>query len=253
MKAKDLIRLKAKQRAVDTQKNVPAEQTLQNTSYQQGVNDNASIRGGKKSFRDFAMKEVLKNPSNATEVFQDAMRYGMSGGATYTSKVMPRKVGGRKKKDPANIQALIEEVDEPKKGRGRPKKGKQTKNKDAERSLALGKEYAQHILDQDEEVRELKGKGFWGDFQRGFSSVVAPVGDALGYIPLPPAQVASVALKGADAGVKALTKGKGKGVKKASSPNDKRKIRGKLVSKLMKEEGLTLAQASKAIKERGLM
>jgi hypothetical protein len=34
---------------------------------------------------------------------------------------------------------------------------------------------------------------------------------------------------------------------------DKRKARGQLVSKLMKQHGLSLAEASKMIKEKGLM
>lgn len=41
--------------------------------------------------------------------------------------------------------------------------------------------------------------------------------------------------------------------KKAVSAGDKRKVRGALISKLMKSKGMTLAQASKYIKENGLI
>ena len=47
--------------------------------------------------------------------------------------------------------------------------------------------------------------------------------------------------------------GSGKKAKKAVGANDKRRVRGQLVSKLMKQHGMTLAEASRHIKEHNLL
>lgn len=52
---------------------------------------------------------------------------------------------------------------------------------------------------------------------------------------------------------RAVGLGKGKKKRAAGGPSDKRRARGAMVSKLMKEKGMSLAEASKHIKEHGLV
>lgn len=47
--------------------------------------------------------------------------------------------------------------------------------------------------------------------------------------------------------------GKGKKTRRPAGASDKRRVRGQMVSKLMREEGMTLAEASRHIKEHGLV
>ena len=49
-----------------------------------------------------------------------------------------------------------------------------------------------------------------------------------------------------------LGEGKKKKTRKPAGPSDKRRARGAMVSKLMKEKGMTLAEASRHIKQHGL-
>ena len=106
----------------------------------------------------------------------------------------------------------------------------------------LGKLYGEEILKRDEEVNELKGSGFWGDFSKGLSSVIDPVSDAVGYVPTPTAQAVSMGLKGVSEGTKALTKGKGVtgGKKKGKSSKWI-----EYVKKVSREEGIPYGEALK--------
>lgn len=113
---------------------------------------------------------------------------------------------------------------------------------------ALGKKYAEEIVRAEP---TFKGSGnFWGDFKKGFMSVIKPAsGIAKKVLPLagPEGVVASVVLDAIGLGKKPKTKRK---VSEATSA--KRKRRGALVKQLMKDEGLTLPQASSAVKQRNL-
>jgi len=90
------------------------------------------------------------------------------------------------------------------------------------------------------------GAGFWGDFAKGFKSVLKPVASvakvATSLIPHPGAQVASGVLG-------ALGAGK---VKKPVKANDPRRVRGAKIAAIMKKakasgRPMTLAQASKLL------
>jgi hypothetical protein len=137
------------------------------------------------------------------------------------------------------------------------------------------------MMSEDPMVKELVGSGFFQDFARGFmmpfkaiSSIAKPV---LGLIPHPAAQVAKVGLdlaglgkaseeakeveermedeeEVADTGAVDENVGGMKAKpKKKRTISDKMRKRAMLVKKLMKDEKMSLAQASKAIKDRQLM
>jgi hypothetical protein len=109
----------------------------------------------------------------------------------------------------------------------------------------LGKKYAKEIMGAESDI---VGGGFWGDFQRGFNSVVKPVAKAVKIvapiIPHPAGQVAPAVLSAV---------GLGKKPKKTRTLSEKQRKRNALVSKLMKQEGMTLPQASKHIKANNLV
>lgn len=154
----------------------------------------------------------------------------------------------------------------------------------------LGKLYGSELKKQDPEVQELVGSGFLEDFGRGFlmpfkalSSVAKPILSTVGG---PVGKIASAGLSaiGLGAGEEememseeemempknkrtrkkrggAMTGGGvtgggmtgGKKRRRKAGANDKRKKRGAMISRLMKQEGMSLGQASKYIKENGLM
>jgi len=109
-------------------------------------------------------------------------------------------------------------------------------------------------MDSDSDV---EGAGFWDDFKSGFNSVVAPVAS----IAKPLLSLAGPEGMAASAGLSALGYGRrrrggaqtgGASTGGASTGGgDARKRRGQMVSRLMREKGMTLGQASKYIKENG--
>jgi hypothetical protein len=104
-------------------------------------------------------------------------------------------------------------------------------------------------MDSDSDV---EGAGFWDDFKSGFNSVVAPVAS----IAKPLLSLAGPEGMAASAGLSALGYGRrrrgGAQTGGASTGGqDARKRRGQMVSRLMREKGMTLGQASKYIKENG--
>jgi hypothetical protein len=113
----------------------------------------------------------------------------------------------------------------------------------AKKYEALGRQYAEDVRAIEP---ELVGSGFWEDFGRGFMmpfKAVASVAKPL--LPVVAPGVGHIA----SAGLSAL--GLGKAPRKQASPDDKRRMRGQAVSKLMKQHGMSLAEASRYVKEHG--
>jgi len=107
-------------------------------------------------------------------------------------------------------------------------------------------------------MNDIKGAGFFDDFQKGFMSVIRP----LASIVKPLLPLAGPYGAAGAAGLSALGLGRGRGDdmvetvggrrrRAKASPTDGRRARGAMVSQLMRERGMTLGQASKFIKEQG--
>ena len=98
--------------------------------------------------------------------------------------------------------------------------------------------------------KDLVGSGFWDNFKKGFNSVVAPVAKVAKtvapFIPLPVAQLVKPTLE-------AVGYGKATKVKKTRQLSARQKARNAMISKLMKQEGMTLPEASKHIKTNNLV
>ena len=100
-------------------------------------------------------------------------------------------------------------------------------------------------MDSDSDV---EGAGFWDDFKSGFNSVIAPVAS----IAKPLLNLAGPEGMAASAGLSALGYGRRRGqTGGAYTGGDARKARGQMVSKLMREKGMSLGEASRYIKENG--
>lgn len=146
----------------------------------------------------------------------------------------------------ADIEPYIIDFDNVKKGKGKCKKCKS----DGE---MMGKKMAEMVIKES----KMSGSGFWDSFSDTISKVgkvaskVAPVLHAL---PTPITQqlgLTADALATTGAVTDAI-KGKGKGKRKRKI-SDKMKKRNLLIKKLMKEEGMKLGEASKYIKDNGLL
>ena len=120
------------------------------------------------------------------------------------------------------------------------------------------------------------GSGFWNDLKRDLSNPVASIkgigkaktwndafkksGQIIGNTLDKGIPLATAAMTAAETGSPSATIGsykESRGLidegKKIARGSGKKSARGKLVSKLMKERGLSLGQASKVIKQEGLM
>lgn len=135
---------------------------------------------------------------------------------------------------------------------------------DEESVMGMGRALAEHL-------QKLHGRGFYDEFRKGFEGVIHPIGGAeTGAYKgegTKKGQMRKTARKayeevGKDAleqhkeQHEAMSEIEGGGRKKKAkrapaSASDARRARGAMVSKLMKEEGMTLGQASKYIKEHG--
>lgn len=113
----------------------------------------------------------------------------------------------------------------------------------------MGKALAEHL-------HSLHGAGFYEDFKKGFN-LVGPGYEALGS-----GGVRTGAYEGKGKLIlqhlpegkgEEIILGKGKKTRRPAGPDDARRKRGQMVSKLMKEKGMTLAEASRHIKEHGMM
>ena len=91
------------------------------------------------------------------------------------------------------------------------------------------------------------GESFWDGFKRGFNMVMKPAAGVAKAV----APVAGPYGMAASAGLSAL--GYGKKPKQKRALSEKQKKRNAMVRQLMKENGMSLPQASKYIKENGLI
>ena len=132
------------------------------------------------------------------------------------------------------------------------------KTKDVEH---LGAVMAQMIADQNPELVAsgvMSGGSFWDSLKKGFHKVVkavAPVVKKIAPIVKKVApMVAPVYGTALATGLSAVGLGKRKTKpRKKRAPSEKMKKRGALVSKLMREEGMTLPEASRYIKQNNLI
>ena len=173
--------------------------------------------------------------------------------------------------------------------KGRGYKGGAKARKNAEK---MGEMYGKEVVAMDEDVGELVGSGFFEDFGRGFMKGLRAVsGVAKAVLPIVAPGVGSLASEGLSAiglgkcdyeggaglpdelaytearamdrtrsggGVRQGEEMKGRhsrkgGARKPRKQSAKMKARNDLVRKLMRENGMSLPQASKYIKENGLM
>ena len=109
-------------------------------------------------------------------------------------------------------------------------------------------------MDSDSDEEGVEGAGFWDDFKSGFNSVIAPVAS----IAKPLLSLAGPEGRVASMGLSALGYGQTGGRRRgrgqtggAMTGGDARKARGQMVSRLMREKGMTLGEASRYIKENG--
>lgn len=131
------------------------------------------------------------------------------------------------------------------------------------KAMSLGEELGKKVGHM-QDVKKMVGAGFFDDFKKGFIKGVKMIGTPVKKIAkavgksIPEAKIAGDVLE-------AIGLGKGKKAKKAKAKaevkakakpmksTDKRKVRGAMISKLMKSKGMTLGEASKHIKENNLI
>lgn len=120
-------------------------------------------------------------------------------------------------------------------------------------------------------LKQLHGSGFYEDFRKGMElgdADIAGVGEGMSgglktgryegkgklvIQHLPHGEGEEIVMGKGESRVRdEETKGCGKKTRKPAGPSDKRRARGAMVSKLMKEQGMTLAEASRHIKQHGL-
>lgn len=105
-----------------------------------------------------------------------------------------------------------------------------------------------------EHIHGLHGSGFYEDFKKGFN-VAGPGYEAVGGV-----RTGAYEGKGKlliqhlpEGEGEEMVIGKGKKTRRPAGPDDARRKRGQMVSRLMKEKGMSLAEASRHIKAHGLM
>lgn len=164
------------------------------------------------------------------------------------------------------------------KGKVRKDGEEETETEPEEDAMEMGRALATHM-------KQLHGSGFYDEFRKGFEGLVRPVvGSAkLSCSATGGAETGRYEGEGTKKGQTRKTArkayeavaemegsgklkiehlpeghgeeiilGKGKSKRKAAGPSDARRKRGAMVSKLMKEQGMTLGEASKHIKEHGM-
>lgn len=185
---------------------------------------------------------------------------GISGGAkeNVMMDITERKVGGRrgrpkkqtqKDKEDEKLAMEVKGLKDEEMSGGRTR---MTKAEMKKKAKEMGLDYGKEIMNMDDEAKQLVGSGFWSDFGKGFVDGLKMVGSVakpvLSVIPHPAAQAASVGLNLAGLGMSG-----GKKRRARASTGDKRKQRGAMISKLMKEKGMSLGEASKYIKANNLI
>lgn len=235
---------KSNQRAMNQQLNTPMSHALSGRHYGRGKAKKEAMEELHSAMGDMSAKE-----EKAMKKLHSTIGMGMN-----------RVVGGQKgKAKKANVAFAvpIDDEEKPKKMVG----GKKAMKKKAE---DIGEEYGREMADQDGELKELVGGGFWKDFAKGLKKGVqiaapfaGPAGAAVsaGLSLIGDGQARGKAEKrrmgvdaqGADMGVK-------KGGRRAKAgAGDKRKQRGAMISKLMREKGMSLGEASRHIKQNNLI
>lgn len=154
----------------------------------------------------------------------------------------------------------------------------------AKKAQDLGRKYMEALMKADPELAELHGAGLFDKFLEGAKTfgkgfmlpakVVGAIGDATGIAPLK--AIGAIGKIGTAVGLGKGRKkqmrdmeevdemedeigvggagaviGGGKKKRAASAVSSRRRARGQAISRLMKEQGMTLGQASKYIKEHG--
>lgn len=105
-------------------------------------------------------------------------------------------------------------------------------------------------------LHSVKGAGFYEDFKKGFTNVSGPGFEAVsgGVRTGRYEGKGKLLIQHLPSGEgEEMVVGSGKKKRKPAGPSDARRKRGALVSKLMKTKGMSLAEASRHIKEMGLM
>lgn len=117
------------------------------------------------------------------------------------------------------------------------------------RPVGSGRRRGRGKMEDEESENEVDGEGFWDDFKQGFMSVVKPVaGIAKSALPLlgPEGMAASGVLNAVGLGKR------GRKPKRAMKAHDGRKARAEIVKQVMRQRGVSLAEASKIVKNEGL-
>jgi hypothetical protein len=151
----------------------------------------------------------------------------------------------------------------------------------AKKAQDLGRKYMEALMKADPELAELHGAGLFDKFLEGAKTfgkgfmlpikAAGAIGEATGIAPLAAIGKATKAVglgKGRKKAMKDMEEvdemedeigvggagaviGGGKKKRAASAVSSRRRARGQAISRLMKEQGMTLGQASKYIKEHG--
>lgn len=125
------------------------------------------------------------------------------------------------------------------------------------KAMSLGEELGKKVGHM-QDVKKMVGAGFFDDFKKGFVKGVKMIGTPVKKIAkavgksVPEARIAGDVLEAIGLGKSKKAKAKAK-AKKPMKSTDKRKVRGAMISKLMKSKGMTLGEASKHIKENNLI
>jgi hypothetical protein len=110
-------------------------------------------------------------------------------------------------------------------------------------------------MDSDSDEEGVEGAGFWDDFKSGFNSVIAPVASIakpLLSLAGPEGRVASMGLSALGYGnTGGRRRGRGQTGGASTGGGDARRARGQMVSRLMREKGMSLGEASRYIKQHG--
>jgi hypothetical protein len=154
-------------------------------------------------------------------------------------------------------------------GKGKQKLLGRTKM-DEKRAEELGEFYGGAISKQDPEMGDMLSSGMLEVFGRGFLKAFKPMIDydkpktkkGSGKLKITHGDDSEEKMEGCGGGLADPSTYRGRGrprknpekkQRRPASGNDKRRQRGALVSKLMREKGMTLAEASKYIKSNGLI
>lgn len=206
-------------RLAETQQNRPLNEILRNRSFA-----DTRVGGGEKNTVRAAKMELKED---------------IEGGASHM-------VGGDGLPDPEAAEAA--------RAIGR---GRKRMTKEESKAHKIGKQYGREIMSGDGEVRGLIGSGYREAFGRGLvEALVMKKGGAKKRRKTEKeedveAEVEVEEEMEGEAKTEDLKGGSKKRKRRKAGASDKRRSRGQMISKLMKEKGMSLGEASKYIKEHG--